>query len=68
MAAWLAVCAIGFGKAAEQGDAEGQYFLASMYDFGKGTAENKAEAIRWYKKAAEQDHEGAKKRLGAITK
>ena len=39
---------------AEAGEAEAQYFLAYFYDFGEGVEEDKAEAVRWYRAAAEQ--------------
>ena len=38
--------------AAERGDAEAQYQLAVMYDFGMGVPKNYAESGRWYVKAA----------------
>ena len=31
-----------------------QYLLGSMYDQGEGIPENDAEAVKWYRKAAEQ--------------
>jgi len=44
-------------KAAEQGDADAQYDLATMYHNGEGVPQNYAEAAKWYKKAAEQGDE-----------
>ena len=41
-------------KAAEQGDAAAQYYLAHCYFFGDGVAKDKAEAVMWFRKAAEQ--------------
>ena len=41
-------------KAAEQGHADAQYNLGLMYDYGGGVPEDDAEAVRWYRKAAEQ--------------
>ena len=41
-------------KAAEQGDAEAQYNLGVMYANGDGLPEDDAEAVRWYRMAAEQ--------------
>ena len=41
---------------AEQGNAEAQYFLASMYDKGDGVEQDKQKAFYWYTKAAEQDN------------
>ena len=50
-------------KAAEQGDADAQYRLGTCYAIGDGVETNEAEALKWYHKAAEQGHEGAKGRL-----
>ena len=41
-------------KAAEQGDAQAQHNLASLYCGGYGVTQDYSEAIKWYKKAAEQ--------------
>ena len=40
-------------RSAEQGDAEAQFSLGRMYDEGEGVAEDDAEAVRWYRLAAE---------------
>ena len=37
--------------------------FATMLDNGQGCTANRAEGIRWLKKAAEQGHEEAKKLL-----
>ena len=47
-------------KAAEQGDAKAQYKLGVMYDYGRGVPVNDAEAVKWYRMAAEQGNELAK--------
>ena len=39
---------------AEQGDAIAQYNLGSMYATGDGVPEDRAEAARWFRLAAEQ--------------
>lgn len=52
-------------KAAEQGEADAQYRLGTCYAFGDGVETNEAEALKWYHKAAEQGHEGAKGQLVA---
>jgi hypothetical protein len=39
---------------AEQGDAQAQYRLGSMYLHGQGVLLNNEEALRWYRKAADQ--------------
>ena len=41
-------------QAAEQGHADAQYNLGLMYDRGDGVPENDAEAVKWYRMAAEQ--------------
>ena len=50
--------------AAEQGDAVAQNNLGYMYDNGYGVPENDAEAIKWYRKAADQGHANAQYNLG----
>jgi TPR repeat protein len=37
-----------------------------LYEFGEGTKENKNEAVEWYRKAADQGNENAKKRLAEL--
>ena len=39
---------------AEQGDARAQYNLGLMYARGDGVPEDDAEAVRWWRLAAEQ--------------
>jgi TPR repeat protein len=41
-------------KAAEQGDADAQFRLGTMYRKGRGVGQDDAEAVKWYLKAAEQ--------------
>ena len=41
---------------AEAGDANAQLLLGVMYDHGKGVLEDDKEAVKWYRKAAEQGH------------
>jgi len=41
---------------AEKGDVDAQYHLAMLYDFGRGTEKNDAEAARWCRMAAEKGH------------
>ena len=41
-------------RLAEQGDAEAQSSLAVMYDTGEGVPEDDAEAVKWFRMAAEQ--------------
>lgn len=49
---------------AEQGDATAQYHLAMLYDFGRGTPKDEAEAARWCRRAAEQGLAEAQFTLG----
>ena len=53
----------GFQPLAELGDPAAQFILGRMYDFGQGVHENDAEAIRWYRRAAEQGNVKAQGRL-----
>ena len=48
---------------AEQGDASVQAWLGWMYSRGEGVPEDKAEAMRWYQKAAAQGNALAKSNL-----
>ena len=41
-------------KDAEQGDATAQYQLGFRYNIGQGAPQDDAEAVRWYRLAAEQ--------------
>jgi TPR repeat protein len=49
---------------ADQGDAEAQFYLGVMYDFGNGVPENDAEAVKWFRKAADQGRADAQLYLG----
>jgi hypothetical protein len=49
--------------AAEQGDANAQYYLGIMYDDGEGVLEDDKEAAKWYRLAAEQGHANAQSNL-----
>jgi len=52
---------------AAQGDAKAQSKLGLAYEYGSGTAERDyGEAIRWYRKAAEQGDSLARHQLGRI--
>ena len=44
---------------AEQGDAEVQFILGSMYEKGTGVRQDKGKAVEWYQKAAAQGHADA---------
>jgi len=49
---------------AEQGDAEAQYKLADCLFYSKGVKSDEVEAMKWYRKAAEQNHAKAQFALG----
>ena len=48
---------------AEQGNVEAQYQLGLMYDEGQGVLKDHKTAMKWYKLAADQGHEGARHTL-----
>lgn len=45
-----------FGLAADEGHAESQYMLSTMYEAGKGVSKDDAKAARWERLAADQGH------------
>src|SRR5437762_1460163 len=49
---------------AEAGDAESEVELGLRYDKGEGVAKDQAEAVKWYRKAAEQNYAAAQDDLG----
>ena len=53
-----------FRKAAEQGDANLQFFLGVIYGEGQGVPQDNAEAARWFRKAAEQGNANGQFALG----
>lgn len=53
-------------RRAEEGDAQAQYRLASMYSTGDGAPQSMDSAARWYLAAAEQDHEMAAYKLAFL--
>ncbi len=48
------------------GDPVAQFSLGVMYDFGEGVPEDDAEAVRWYRKAADQGLAQAQHNLGTL--
>ncbi|MCZ6847493.1 MAG: redoxin family protein, partial [Alphaproteobacteria bacterium] len=52
-----------YGRAAENGDADGQKAIGDLYAKGFWGKKNSAKAATWYRKAAEQGHAGAKEAL-----
>jgi len=51
---------------AEQGNADAQFNLGSLYYQGRGVPQDYSEAVRWMRKAAEQNHVFAQATLGSI--
>ncbi len=49
---------------AERGEPAAQFELGEMYAEGKGVAKDKAEAVKWYRRAAEQNDSYAQCMLG----
>ena len=57
-----------FSKAAEQGHPIAQRKLAWMYENGRGVDQDEQEAMKWYRKAAEQGDANALRALGMAPK
>lgn len=53
-------------KLSDMGDPTAQYKLATMYEMGHGTNVDLDEALKWYKKAAAQNHDAAIRRIDYI--
>ncbi len=51
---------------AEQGDANAQFNLGSMYEYGDGVPQDDTEAVRWYRLAADQGYAKAQSNLGLM--
>jgi TPR repeat protein len=51
---------------AQSGDAVAQDMLGAIYAYGQGTAKDYKEAVKWYRKAAEQEHKNAQYMLGLM--
>src|SRR5258705_511592 len=49
---------------AEKGDAPAQYNLAILFDNGRGVTKDEGEAVKWYRKAADQGFARAQASLG----
>jgi uncharacterized protein len=50
---------------AKAGDASAQFELGAAYDWGNGVPANGAEALKWYRMAAEQGHVEAQNSVGS---
>ena len=60
----MCLCLVGCGEKsleqrAEAGDAEAQSYLGYAYSNREGVPKDLKEAVKWYRKAAEQGHAGA---------
>jgi tetratricopeptide (TPR) repeat protein len=55
-----------YRKAAEQGHAQAQVNLGTLYSKGLGVGRDYTEAVKWYRKAAEQEHAQAQNNLGVM--
>ncbi len=55
-----------FRTLAEQGNADAQWDLGTMYANGQGAPKDYAEAVKWFSKAAEQGLAGAQFNLGIM--
>jgi TPR repeat protein len=51
-------------KAAESGQPDAQYHLGDIYRKGLGVQKSNAEAVKWFRLAAKQGHNKARKQLG----
>ncbi len=59
----LTAAAQRFQQAAEQGHAESQYILSTLYDTGEGLPQDNAQSALWERRAAEQGHAHAQANL-----
>ena len=55
-----------FKKAAEQGDADSQFYVGAMLAVGSGVEQSYAEAAHWFKRAADQGHAEAAEKLALL--
>lgn len=55
-----------FQPLAARGDAEAQYRLGRMYEYGRGVMTDMPQAMTWLRKSAAQDNASAQGELGAI--
>lgn len=53
-------------KKADQGDAEAQFNLGSLYLDGEGVPQNSKKAVLWYTKSAEQGYSNSQMMLGTM--
>ncbi len=55
-----------YQQEAEEGDGEAQYNLGNCYLNGEGCTQDRAKAVAWFRKAAEQGNEDAKAALAEL--
>ena len=55
-----------FGASAAQGNADGQFWLGICYAYGKGVPGDRDLAVSWWRQAALQGHEMARRRLDQV--
>ena len=55
-----------FTKAAEQGDAEAQFYLGLMHYNGDGLPQDHKHAVHWWEKSAKQENAEAQSNLGLM--
>jgi hypothetical protein len=53
-------------ESADQGFANAQFRVGTMYEYGQGVEQNMEKALHWYRKAAEQGNANAQINLGLI--
>jgi len=53
-----------FRPLAEKGDSSAEYYMALMYDEGRGVEKDASTAVGWYTRAAQQGHMDAQYNLG----
>jgi TPR repeat protein len=55
-----------FGLAADQGSAQGQFYIGAMYENGWGVKRDYLEALRWYRESADQGYMAALVAIGSM--
>jgi len=55
-----------FFRAADEGVVEAQAIMGTWYSQGKGVPQNYAEAMKWFRRAADQDNSEAQLNLGIL--
>ena len=61
-----ALALLWYRKAADQGYADAQTRLGTMYNYGQGVTQDYGQAAAWYRKAAEQGNPQAQAYLGLL--